>query len=80
VTAGAFGPIAGVPIRISVGSAEQDLILTQQPGTQTLEFSSKEPSDRITFSIPNSKSPKELGLSDDPRKIGMGSISLEIKP
>ena len=80
LTAQAFGPNIGVPIRVKAGNKEQTLTLTQEPQPHKLTFTDVTKADRLEFQIPQPTSPQELKISDDPRKLGIGFIKLQIVP
>ena len=80
LTAQAIGPNIGALIKVKVGAREQTLKLVQEPQTQKLTFALAKPSDRLEFQIPQPISPQELKINDDPRKLGIGFIKLQIAP
>ena len=79
-TTGAFGPNAGMPILVKVGSIQKEFTVTVPDQLIVLDFEGVENADRIEFVIPKPTSPKELGMSDDLRKLGLGLVSLAIGP
>ena len=54
--------------------------LRPTPEEILLEFSNPKRSKFIKIDIPSAISPKELGLSDDARSLGIGLIELRINP
>jgi phosphoglycerol transferase len=78
--AGAFGPNAGIPILVRVGSIQKEFTVSGPDELILLDFEGVANADRIEFVIPKPISPKELGLGEDPRKLGLGLVSLEIGP
>ena len=79
-TTGGFGPNEGVPIFVSAGSIQQELTVSGPNELAMLGFEGSVNVDRIEFVIPNPTSPKELGLSEDRRKLGLGLVSMAIGP
>ena len=67
----ALGPNAGQLAKIRVGDWEQMFEVETKPNTQKFYVKTSKPSDSIEFIIPKPTSPKELGASDDPRKLGI---------
>lgn len=76
----AFGPNLGEVTKIKIGTAEQGFKITEQDQTYHLNFNLTEPANTIEFLIPKPSSPKELQVGDDPRKLGIGLIKLQIFP
>jgi len=76
----AFGPNLGIPIVVRVGSIQKEITITKPNDVFVLEFDGVANADRIEFVIPKPTSPKELGQGDDPRKLGIGLVSLTIGP
>jgi hypothetical protein len=74
----AFGPNAGKRLRVMAGdwSGESDLL----PGPQTLKFSvtSSSAPEAILLAVPAPASPKQLGMGDDPRMLGVALKRLSI--
>ena len=80
LTAQAFGPNVGVPIKVKAGTREQTLTLTQEPHPDKLTFTRVTKADRLEFQIPQPTSPQELKVNEDTRKLGIGFIKLQIVP
>ena len=81
VTARAFGPNIGAPILVKAGTSEQTFILpTAEDHSHRLDFILAAPTDRLEFHVPQPVSPAELNVSDDPRKLGVGFVTLQILP
>ena len=81
LTAQAFGPNAGVPIKVKAGNKEQTLApLAPQPQTQKLTFTLSARPNSLEFQIPQPISPQELKVNEDTRKLGIGFIKLQIAP
>ena len=79
IKANAFGPNIGEAIKVKIGAAQQEFNATQEEKTHRLSFAPSQPADTIEFLIPKPASPQELKLSQDPRKLGIGLISLKIE-
>ena len=78
-TASAFVPTAGVLILVRAGSIQKEFTVTSLNQLILLDFDGVVNADRLEFMIPHSTSPKELAVSDDPRKLGLGLVSLAIR-
>ena len=78
-TAWAFGPNAGVLILVRAGSIQKEFTVTSLNQLILVDFEGVVNADRLEFMIPHSTSPKELAVSDDPRKLGLGLVSLAIR-
>jgi hypothetical protein len=77
---GTFGPNAGIPILVRVGSIQKEFTVSGPNELILLDFEGVANADRVEFVIPKPTSPKELGESEDTRKLGLALISLEIGP
>lgn len=82
ITANAFGPNVGAPVKIRVGSEEKTFVITRNAGdTYRLVFATDGTADTIEIFPPKPISPRELdSRSSDVRKIGIALISIAIKP
>lgn len=81
LTAQAFGPNIGLPVIVKAGASEQTFTLpTAEQHTHRLNFTLAAPADSLEFRIPQPVSPAELKVSEDPRKLGIGFIKLQITP
>jgi len=78
--ASAFGPNIGEDFVAHVGYSTVKFKLTAFPEERNLEFTNPQKSQIIKIDIPSPTSPKELGLSDDARNLGIGLTKLEIIP
>jgi phosphoglycerol transferase len=76
----AFGPNLGMPIVVRAGSIQKEFTITKPDELFVLDFEGVANADRIEFVIPKPASPKELAVGDDPRKLGIGLVSLGIEP
>lgn len=79
LTAHAFGPSIGVPIPVKAGTNEQIFTLTAEDQTQRLNFTLAAPTDRLEFHIPQPTSPADLKQGEDPRKLGIGFVQLQLE-
>ncbi len=77
----AFGPNEGLPVRISVGDDARDIppLHWDVQGVR-VSFSTDGATDEIRIDIPKPTSPKELGVSADERRLGIGIQELRIVP
>jgi phosphoglycerol transferase len=80
-TTGAFGPIVGKNIQVVAGDSKQQFVAAADKQIIEMSFKNVSPgSDTVVIILPNPPSPKQLGLSDDARNLGIGIISVEVKP
>jgi len=80
IQANAFGPNLGEAVMVKVGTAQQAFKITEQGQIQRLDFNLTEPANTLELLIPKPTSPKDLQVSEDPRKLGLGLIKLQITP
>lgn len=80
IKAWAFGPNAGRDVVVRVGAAERSFKPGPDVETHVLHFETDDPARTLKFEIPQATSPRELGMSEDFRRLGLGFISLEITP
>ena len=78
LTAQAYGPNIGAPIKVKAGPSEQTLTLTAEAQTHRLDFTLATPTDRLEFLIPHPISPADLQQGEDPRKLGVGLVTLQL--
>jgi phosphoglycerol transferase len=76
----AFGPNLGEAIKVKIGATQQEFKITDQGQTHRLDFTLPESTDTIELFIPKPTSPKDLQSGEDPRKLGLGLIKLQITP
>ncbi|WP_156394338.1 DUF7024 domain-containing protein [Mesorhizobium sp. Root172] len=79
LTASAFGPNVGRPVSVHIGSQSATFALSKSVQEIAIPFENSEASTSISFSIPNPISPKELGLNEDRRKLGIGFRQLSVQ-
>jgi hypothetical protein len=68
---GAFGPNIGKPIMIEIGDWHKAFCAQAVPTSYKFNVKTAKSSNAIQFIIPEPKSPKELGASEDPRQLGI---------
>ena len=66
------------PTRVLIGGVEHTFISKKSDQIEALSFSLSKPSNEIEIVPPRPKSAKELGLSDDARRLGVGIVSIKI--
>lgn len=79
-TFAAFGPNVGVPIVVKAGSVQKEFTVTKQNELFLLDFDGVTNADNIEFVIPKPSSGKDLGVSEETRKLGLGLVTLAIGP
>jgi peptidoglycan/LPS O-acetylase OafA/YrhL len=80
VVAGAAESTQGKNVLVRVAGQEKTFVAPGQRTVFVLEFRDVPPhADLLTLDIPSPKSPKELGRSEDVRKLGIGLESLKIE-
>ena len=78
MTAQGFGQNAGSPLKIRAGGIEKVITIESSvPSTYRILFSRVQ-GNTITMTPYKPMSPKDLGVGSDPRKLGIGLISLKI--
>ena len=68
---GAFGPNAGKPLKVSVGDWSGEAVIGEGAQTVELRVQTGAPADAVAMAIAQPTSPKEIGMSADPRKLGV---------
>lgn len=76
----AFGPNVGQPFEVVAGDAAVPFVLAGDRGEVSVELRTGHPVSHLEFRIPMAKSPWELGINSDIRRLGMGLESLRITP
>lgn len=78
--ANAFGPNIGKDLTVNIGSRTYSVKIPEWHFTAVLDVDlGGERADMMEFLPPSPASPKELGLSEDGRRLGIGFISMRIK-
>ena len=83
ITAIAFGPNYGAPVKVRVGGVEKTFVITptkKEADTYRLAFETDGTADTLEITPPKPTSPSEINTkSGDARKLGIAFISLKIK-
>ncbi|MFS8084506.1 MAG: DUF7024 domain-containing protein [Acidobacteriota bacterium] len=81
ITAHAFGPNTGEPVKVRVGGVVKTFVITKnEADTLRLEFETNGTADTLEITPPKPTSPKEIDPNNgDTRKLGIAFISLKIK-
>ncbi len=80
LVARAFGPNVGKEFVAHVGDSAFRFTLAASRRRRVLEFSNPKGSKILKIDVPSPCSPKELGLSDDDRRLGIAFTELRIEP
>jgi phosphoglycerol transferase len=80
VTASAYGPNEGQPIKVRAGSINRSFTIKngEKPSTYAISFDEVD-GNNLEFTPPAPTSPKSLGFSEDPREIGVGFVNIKIQ-
>ena len=83
ITASAFGPNNGAPVKVRVGAVEKTFvipILQKEADTYRLAFETDGAADTLEIIPPKPTSPKDISPDNgDSRKLGLALISIKIK-
>ena len=74
----AFSSNIGAPFSVSIGEMEYQFSLGPGDNEIFIDLENPEASNTLAFSIPYPISPKNIGLSNDDRELGIGFISINI--
>lgn len=78
---GGFGPNAGQEMEVRVGATRLSVRIPDKISEVSIEVDTRgESVTAIEFRPPSPVSPRQLGLSDDDRKLGVGFARLSIRP
>lgn len=80
VTAKAFGPNENQVFDVEVDGHRYPVTLTAANASYTLNISNARNDDALVIKVPSPASPKQLGMSQDDRMLGLGLDKLEIHP
>jgi phosphoglycerol transferase len=80
LTARAFGPNVGQPIRVRIGRHETELRFEAHDTTATTTYALSQAPQSLEIAPPHPVRPRELGGSEDPRRLGIGLVRLTIRP
>lgn len=78
LTAIAFGPNAEKDFIMHVGDSSNTFKIAGQSEDKAIEFTNPERSNVLTINVPSPISPKEIGMSEDGRKLGIGLVQLKV--
>ena len=67
----AFGPDVGKVVKLEVGDWKNQFIASDKPKKETFIIETSLPTDTIKFVVPEPLSPAEMGISTDPREVGI---------
>ena len=80
ITANAFGPNIGVPVKVRVGGVEKTFVIDNKTDPYRLVFETEGTADTLEITPPKPTSPNEIDpKSGDTRKLGIAFIALKIK-
>ncbi|MEP7063567.1 MAG: hypothetical protein ABI881_14325 [Betaproteobacteria bacterium] len=79
-TAVAMRPSAGVDLGIRVGNVERKFKVGAHGSTVEIPFDTDGRATAIEIHIPEPRSPRQLGIGEDDRKLGIGLKSIAIEP
>ncbi len=79
IKAGAFPPTMGKPIKRIVGATQLQTKFIPGLTEVAIPVATDGNARSIIFEFPDAKSPKELGLSADPRRLSLALVSLQIE-
>ena len=74
----ALGPNIGTPITVTAGATQATFTTQAQPQGAILKFTLSEPTDTLVFTIPKPVRPRDLGMGNDERQLGVGFGVLQI--
>lgn len=81
LTCQAFGPNVGRDLAVSVGGQVQTLRLTTHEACRYEVLFDEVPEvSRVVLTVPAPTSPRELGVGDDERRLGIALAELQIEP
>ena len=80
LTAKAFGPNENKVFNIEVDGHRYPVTLTADNASYTLNVSNIGNDDALIIKVPSPTSPKQLGINQDDRMLGLGLDKLEIQP
>lgn len=80
IVARAFGPNVQSKFLVNLGNQVAQLELKEHDTEHSLTFDNSGRLNDISITIPHPESPAELGISTDPRRLGIGLVELDIMP
>jgi hypothetical protein len=78
LTARAFGPNVGQPMRVRIGRHETEFRFDAQDTTAVATYALQQAPQSLEILPPHPTPPRELGASQDPRRLGIGLVRLTI--
>ena len=78
LTARAFGPNIGQPMRIRIGGHETELRFDACDTTAVATYALQQAPLSLEIAPPHPVPPRDLGVSQDPRRLGIGLVRLTI--
>ncbi|WP_122221828.1 glycosyltransferase family 39 protein [Pseudomonas syringae group genomosp. 3] len=79
LTAKAFGPNVNKSFEVVVDNRNYPVMLTENNAPHTLDITNAGKADVLTIKVPSPTSPKQLGMSQDDRTLGLGLDQIEIR-
>ena len=80
LTAYAFGPNVQLPFEIGIGDEGKAFRLSSTPSEVCISFNTSGGERVITISVPQPTSPKQLGMDNDDRMLGIALTKIKIIP
>jgi phosphoglycerol transferase len=78
LTGRAFGPNAGKDVVVQVGERRQVLRMTEEWQSYALQFDNGGGERTVVLNVPNPVTPKQLGLGDDGRALGLALVRMDV--
>ena len=75
----ALAPNVGRTAVVSVGGIERSFAIRNEPTTVAFSFELEKPARVIEIRVPNPVSPRELGMGEDRRSLGVGIESIAVR-
>jgi phosphoglycerol transferase len=79
-TATAMPDSLHVPLGVRIGDTRRTFVLDREASVVEIPFAPATPARLIEITIPDPRSPQELGINTDARKLGIGLESIAIVP
>lgn len=80
ITANAYGPNEDQVFDVEVDNKNYPLKLSGEMTSHTVRIDNPDKVDKLLIKVPRPSSPKQLGVSEDPRLLGIGLNNLTIRP
>ena len=78
LTGRAFGPNAGKDVLVQLGDRTQVLRMSEEWGSYALQFDNAGGERSLLLHVPRPVTPKELGLGDDGRALGLALVRMDV--